>query len=85
MCLAIPSKVVEVDEKTKTLVVETFGVRRRVSALQLPEPVKVGDFVLVHVGFAIEKIDEEEAKKSLELFEQMFGEELREELGGEKG
>ncbi len=80
MCLAIPSRVVEIDEATKTAVVETFGVKRKVSTMLLKEPLKVGDYVLVHVGFAMEKIDEEEAKKTLELFKQMFPEELEEEV-----
>ncbi|NPB05120.1 MAG: HypC/HybG/HupF family hydrogenase formation chaperone [Aquificae bacterium] len=80
MCLAIPSRVVEVDEKTKTAIVETFGVRRKVSTMLLSEPLKEGDFVLVHVGFAMEKIDPQEAQKTLDLFKELFPEELE---GGE--
>jgi hydrogenase expression/formation protein HypC len=91
MCLAIPSRVVEVDEVSKTAIVETFGVKRKVSTMLLNEPLKEGDWVLVHVGFAMEKVDEEEANKTLELFKQLFPEELGEEVnqgeppvGGEK-
>jgi len=84
MCLAIPSRVVEIDETSKTAVVETFGVKRKVSTMLLNEPLKVGDYVLIHVGFAMEKIDPKEAQKTLELFKELFPEEL-EELQGEKG
>jgi hydrogenase expression/formation protein HypC len=83
MCLAIPSQVVEIDEKTKTAVVDTLGVKRRVSLMMMHEPVEVGDWVLIHVGFAIEKIDEEEAQKTLELFKQLIPEELEEETAQE--
>ncbi len=78
MCLAVPSRVVEIDETSKTAVVETFGVRRKVSTMLLKDPVEVGDYVLVHVGFAMEKIDPEEAKKTLDLFRELFPEELKE-------
>ena len=56
-----------------TAVVDTMGVRRRISLELLQGEVSVGDYVLVHVGFAIEKLDEEEALKSLELFEEIMG------------
>ncbi len=79
MCLAIPSRVVEIDEISKTAIVETFGVKRKVSTMLLNEPLQVGDYVLVHVGFAMEKIDPEEAKKTLELFKELFPEEFGEE------
>ncbi len=79
MCLAIPSRVVEIDEVSKTAIVETFGVKRKVSTMLLNEPLQVGDYVLVHVGFAMEKVDPEEAKKTLELFKELFPEEFEEE------
>ncbi len=78
MCLAIPSRVVEIDEVSKTAIVETFGVKRKVSTMLLNEPLQVGDYVLVHVGFAMEKIDPDEAKKTLELFKELFPEEFEE-------
>jgi hydrogenase expression/formation protein HypC len=71
MCLAVPSKVVELREDN-TAVVDTLGVKRVVSLEILQEEVKVGDYVLVHVGFAIQKLNEEEAKKSIELFEEVL-------------
>ena len=82
MCLAIPSRVVEIDEVSKTAIVETFGVKRKVSTMLLNEPLQIGDYVLVHVGFAMEKIDPEEAKKTLELFKELFPEEFEETEGG---
>ena len=73
MCLAIPSKVVELHEDG-TATVDTMGVRRRVSLELMGEEVRSGDYVLIHVGFAIQKLDEEEALKSLELFEDIIAE-----------
>ncbi|RMH01407.1 MAG: HypC/HybG/HupF family hydrogenase formation chaperone [Aquificota bacterium] len=70
MCLAVPSRVIEVREDGTGLV-DTMGVKRVVSLELVEEPVKEGDWVLVHVGFAIKKLDEKEALKSLELFEEM--------------
>lgn len=70
MCLAIPGKVIDYDEITQIGEVEVMGVTRRVS-FDLVQEVKLGDYVLVHAGFAIEKINEEEAKKTLEIFEEL--------------
>jgi hydrogenase expression/formation protein HypC len=66
MCLAIPAKVVEKLENDQALV-EVGGVRNRIS-LMLVEDVTVGDYVIVHVGFAIARLNAEEAAKSLALF-----------------
>ena len=64
MCLAIPAKVISVEDDMGTI--DLAGTRRRVSLL-LQEDVAVGDYVIVHAGFVIHKIDEEEAKASLKL------------------
>ncbi|MCG8018247.1 MAG: HypC/HybG/HupF family hydrogenase formation chaperone [Candidatus Thiodiazotropha sp. 'RUGA'] len=69
MCLAIPAKVVAIDEQTDNATVELGEVRKAVS-LALVEDVKVGDFVLIHVGYALNKVSEEEAERTLELFAQ---------------
>lgn len=69
MCLAIPAEVVEVTED-ETAVVDFGGAKKRVS-LALVDDVERGDFVLVHAGFAIEKVDAEEALKTRELFEEL--------------
>ena len=66
MCLAIPAKVVELLEHDQALV-QVGGVQSRISLL-LVENVAVGDYVIVHVGFAITRLDAEEAEKTLELF-----------------
>ncbi len=67
MCLAMPARVVEVDEATDMAVVSLGGVRKEVS-LALVEDVSVDDYVLIHVGYALNKVSEEEAQKTLELF-----------------
>ena len=65
MCLAVPSKVISTDNIMATI--EAYGARNDVSLLLMPEPVGIGDYVLVHAGFAIQKVDEEAAKDSLGL------------------
>lgn len=70
MCLSIPSKVIEIDENNYATV-ETLGVRRQVTLDLISEPVSVGDYVLIHVGFAMEKIDTKIALESLELYRQI--------------
>lgn len=68
MCLAIPVKVVSTDgDEAET---EIAGVRRRISIALTPE-VKVGDYVLLHTGYAIGIVDEIEAKETLKLLEEI--------------
>jgi hydrogenase expression/formation protein HypC len=68
MCLAIPVKIVSIDgEEAET---EIAGVRRRVSIAFTPEA-KVGDYVLLHTGYAIGVIDEAEAEETLKLLEEI--------------
>ncbi|MBI3777953.1 MAG: HypC/HybG/HupF family hydrogenase formation chaperone [Gammaproteobacteria bacterium] len=69
MCLAIPAKVVQRLDNDQALV-EVGGVRNRISLL-LVDGVEVGDYVIVHVGFAIARLDAEEAQKSLALFDEI--------------
>ena len=64
MCLAIPSKIVKIENNIATIDVD--GVQREASLLLLETP-KVGDYVIVHAGFAINKINEEDAMESLKL------------------
>ena len=64
MCLAIPSKIVKIENNMATIDVD--GVRREASLLLL-EDVQIGDFVIVHAGFAIQKIDEAAARETLDL------------------
>jgi len=78
MCLAIPARVKSIEGSEAEA--EIGGISRRISILLTPE-VKVGDYVLLHTGYAINVIDEEEARETLKLFEEMAS--LEEELGGE--
>jgi hydrogenase expression/formation protein HypC len=64
MCLAIPSKIVEIENNIGTLDVD--GVKRKASLLLLEDP-KVGEYVIVHAGFALHKIDESAAMETLKL------------------
>jgi hydrogenase expression/formation protein HypC len=66
MCLAVPMKLVEIDE-SKNGKAEAGGVLYSVNLRLIPD-VKIGDYIIIHAGFAIEKLDEEEARKTLELF-----------------
>jgi len=70
MCLAIPSKVLKITEDNMAEV-DTLGVKRVVSLDLMPEPVKEGDYVLIHVGYAMGKIDEKEALESIEVYKQL--------------
>lgn len=67
MCLAIPAQVVSIDSATNTAIVSLGDVRKDVS-LALVDDVAVGDYVLIHVGFALNKLDEDEALLTLKMF-----------------
>ena len=84
MCLAIPGQIVEViDEPNQLAKVDVAGVRRTVNIGLLGEGTRgaagPGDWVLIHVGFALSKVDEEEAQATLRLLEEM-GAEYAQEL-----
>ena len=71
MCLAIPMQIVQIDGDTAICAIS--GVRREVSLyLVQDQPVAVGDFVLVHVGYAIQALTPEEARASIELFDEFL-------------
>ena len=70
MCLSIPSKVVEIDENNMATV-DTMGVRRKVTLDLINEKVEIGDFVLIHVGFAMNKISKEEAQQSIDTYNEI--------------
>lgn len=75
MCLAIPAQVIELRDGDDA-VVDLAGVRKEIS-LALVENVAVGDYVIVHVGYALNKLDPEEAEKTLALFAEMGGASMR--------
>jgi hydrogenase expression/formation protein HypC len=71
MCLAIPSKIINIKNSTATM--DVYGAQRDISIVLLEDDVNVGDYVLVHAGFAIQKIGEDDAKETLKLFNKYFG------------
>lgn len=74
MCLSIPSRVTKIDKTTNTATVDTMGVSREASLDLMQEgSVEVGDYVLIHVGFIMNKIDKEDALLSLEAFDEILG------------
>ncbi|RNC68157.1 MAG: HypC/HybG/HupF family hydrogenase formation chaperone [Desulfuromonadales bacterium] len=70
MCLGVPMQVVSIGDGD--IVAEIDGVRKEASLMLLAEEVKVGDFVIVHAGFAISKLDEEDAQETLRLMREIF-------------
>ncbi|GAA6777383.1 HypC/HybG/HupF family hydrogenase formation chaperone [Helicobacter pylori] len=70
MCLAIPSKVIAINNNVALL--ETLGVQREASLDLMGESVKVGDYVLLHIGYVMSKIDEKEALESIVLYQEMI-------------
>ncbi|MFH1655249.1 MAG: HypC/HybG/HupF family hydrogenase formation chaperone [Candidatus Omnitrophota bacterium] len=65
MCLAVPMKIVEIKNE---MAVVSIGAVKRKANIQLIPNIKVGDYIIVHAGFGIQKLDEKEAKKTLKLF-----------------
>ncbi len=72
MCLSIPSRVVSIDRAKCTAVVDTLGVKREVGIDFIVDEVKEGDFVLIHIGYAMNIIDEEYAKESIALYQEII-------------
>lgn len=84
MCLSIPSKVISIDENNFAIV-DTMGVRRGVSLDLIAEPVAAGDYVLIHVGFAMEKIDTQYALESLKIYEQIANDMQNGKISADEG
>ncbi|MFE2273251.1 HypC/HybG/HupF family hydrogenase formation chaperone [Streptomyces lavendulae] len=80
MCLAVPGKVLEIGERdgTRMATVDFGGVHKEVCLEYLPD-LRVGEYAIVHVGFALQRLDEESALQTLELFAQLGM--LQEEFG----
>ena len=66
MCLAIPARIVSVDPDDATAIVALEGIKKKISTALLEDPA-VGEFVLVHVGYALNKLSEDEAQRTLAL------------------
>jgi hydrogenase expression/formation protein HypC len=82
MCLAVPGRVLSIAERDGTTMAEVDfgGIRKEVCLQYLPDA-QVGEYVIVHVGFAIQRLDEDSARETLALFEELGI--LGEELGGD--
>lgn len=80
MCLAVPGKIVETREErgTKMATIDFDGIRKDICLAYLPD-IEVGDYAIVHVGFAISKVDEASALETLQMFRDLGV--LDEELG----
>jgi len=73
MCLSIPSRVTKIDIESNMATVDTMGVSREASLdLMEEDSVKIGDFVLLHIGFIMNKIDEEDALASLATYQEIL-------------
>ena len=84
MCLAVPGKILSIDDAAGLRQARVqFGGITRTASLELVPEAQIGDYVLVHVGFAISRIDEQEAQQTLADLETMAC--LSEELGPEEG
>lgn len=81
MCLAVPAKIIK--RKDMMASVEVEGVCRDISLMLLPEA-KEGDYILMHAGFAIQVIDEEEARITTEMLKEVFGVDDAESAGNEE-
>lgn len=78
MCIAVPSRIININNSLAT--VDVYGARREINLMLLPEEAKIGDYVLVHAGFAIQKIDEDAARDALNLLQKLS--EKMEEVNG---
>ncbi|NOY86941.1 MAG: HypC/HybG/HupF family hydrogenase formation chaperone [Deltaproteobacteria bacterium] len=68
MCIAVPGKIISIDDINMAIV--DYGGTTKAASLDLLPEVEVGDYVLVHAGFAINRLDEEEAMETIKLFEE---------------
>lgn len=71
MCLSIPSKIIELHPEETSITVDTMGVKRKVSCHLIDEPLELDDYVLIHIGFAMNKIDKADALETLELYKEI--------------
>ena len=71
MCIAAPAKIVEIDTESNICAADFGGVRQNAKLDLLPD-VEIGDYVLIHAGYAIEKLSEEAAKESLESWDELL-------------
>ncbi len=72
MCLGIPGKIVEVNFIENWAIVESFGVQKKISITLVDEEIEPGDYLMVHTGYAIGRIDLNEAETTLKLWEEIL-------------
>jgi hydrogenase expression/formation protein HypC len=72
MCLSIPSKITHINDENNVATVDTMGITREASLDLIDQPVNVGDYVLIHIGFAMNKIDEADALDSLNSYQEII-------------
>jgi hydrogenase expression/formation protein HypC len=73
MCLSIPSKVVKISDDETMCTVDTMGVQRDANLMMMGDgDIKIGDYVLLHIGFVMNKIDEDEALASIDTYKEIL-------------
>jgi hydrogenase expression/formation protein HypC len=82
MCLAIPAEVVQIEDEMAT--VRIGDALRKASLMLLPEPAQLGDYLIIHAGFALHKVDPQEAQESLRLLREMASLAEHEEVANEE-
>ena len=65
------SQIVELHEEDQSVTVDTLGVKRKVSCHLMTEPLAIGDYVLIHIGFVMNKIDKVDAMESIALYQEI--------------
>lgn len=81
MCLGIPSKIIKIEDSRATI--DVYGAQRDISLMLLEDEVKVGDYVIVHAGFAIQKLQEDVAKETLGYFDEYLKSLEQEAIGAQ--
>ena len=81
MCLGVPGKIIEIDDMVAT--VDFWGIRKKVRLEIVDEPVKPGDYILNHVGFAIRRIPDESIAETLAMYEQLMKEAAEDPMAGD--
>ncbi|GAB6057835.1 HypC/HybG/HupF family hydrogenase formation chaperone [Desulfonatronum parangueonense] len=72
MCLAVPMEIKSIDQDLNIAYVEISGINRKVRLDIIDYPAKVGDYVIVHAGFALRRLDREDALETIKLFQEGF-------------
>lgn len=79
MCLAIPTQIIELLDN-QMAIASLSGVKKEISLALLMDEVKIGDYVIVHAGYALNRLDEDDAKKTLAYFAELLNEENYNEI-----